>query len=133
MRKLISLLSLVLLSCSRSPSIPIEAELHVRSNDPSSKCKLSGTFHVPRAASQSISGGTDWKGTATIGEGDLVVLNATINGEEIWACEMDCAIRQVGSRTSTTSKNNARESRPAPTCPASRTANVTCVLQASSR
>ena len=133
MRKLFVLLPLLVIGCSRSPSIPIEAELHVRSKDPGSKCKLSGTFHVPRKESERISGGTDWKGTANVAEGDLVIVHATVNGEETWACEVECTIRQPGGRSSTTSTTNALESRPAPTCPSSHLAKSTCVLQAASR
>lgn len=120
------------LSCSRptQPSIPIEAELHVRAKDPSSTCTLSGRFHVPRVDVQNITGGTDWKGTATIAEDELVVVTAGVVGTETWSCEMECSIRKVGDTVATTHKAFTDPSRPAPTCPSGRSVSVTCVYQA---
>ena len=132
--------SFAVLACSRatpppppSPTLQIEAEAHVRAKDPSSSCRLSGDFHVPRNDPRKVSGVQDWKGTATVNDGDVVVVDVGVVGDDPWSCEVECAVRQVGARISTTSKSPAAESRPPPACPSCRTASVTCVLHASSR
>ena len=130
-------LSLCVLACSRAtppppPSITIEAEVHVKASDPSSSCILSGAFQAPRRESQRIAGGTDWKGTATVSNGDLVVLDAHVDGVESWSCEVECTVRQVGARVMTTSTAHPLPSRPAPTCPVGHAARATCVLKAES-
>ena len=133
--RILFLLPLAALACSRaSPPPPaalgVEAEVHVRSKDPGTTCVLSGSFHVPHAESRRISGGTDWTGTVTVGEGDLVVVTAGVVGTETWACEIECAVRQTGAKVMTTHKSEAIASRPAPTCPIGHSAEATCVLKA---
>ena len=133
MRTLLALLCSAALSCTRTPPAPslvVEAEVHTRAKDPSSQCALSGEFHFPRAESQRISGGTDWKGTATVRDGDVVVVAVDVVGAETWSCELECSLHQVGARISTTSKSEATASRPAPTCPTGHRQRMSCVIHA---
>jgi hypothetical protein len=87
-------------------------------------------FSVPRAKEEKVKAGTSWRGNAKIDVGDLVAVTATVNGIEPWACEIECTIRQTGTKFFSKSTTNAMSSRPAPTCPLARPATATCVFQA---
>lgn len=121
------------LSCSRSdappaPSFRIEGEITVRSTEPDASCKLAGSFHAPRQQAQRVDG-TNWKGAATdVVAGDVVVLTASIDGVNPWACEAECSLHQAGTTNKSTSKTSPLPKRPAPTCPACSRGEVTCIF-----
>ncbi len=106
----------------------MEAEVTVRSTDAGSTCKLSGRLHVPRQSTQEITG-EKWRGTAeSLRGGDVVVVHASVGGAETWACEAECSLKVVGANDNMKSRVFAQEKRPGPTCPASPSLDVTCIL-----